>query len=120
MRAMLLSNYADIHSPPLQMTECADPVPALGEVLVRVRCCGICRTDLHAIPSLDYDKTIFYERNIRSVTANTREDGRNLLVEAAAAKVRAHITCYPLAEANAALQDLEDDRINGTGVLFVS
>lgn len=333
MRAMLLSNYADIHSSPLQMTECPDPVPALGELLVRVRCCGICRTDLHviegelpqarrpvvpghqvvgvvesrgpgchrlkigqrvgvawlretcgickfcraerenlceaarftgyhadggyaslalvredfayeipdslddaqaapllcagiigyralersnlprrgrlalygfgssahivlqiaqyrgcevfvvtrggghrqlardmgaawvgesaadmpvkvdsaiifapagelvppalesldkggtlalagiymtAIPSLDYDKTIFYERNIRSVTANTREDGRNLLVEAAAAKVRAHITCYPLAEANAALQDLKDDSINGTGVLFVS
>jgi propanol-preferring alcohol dehydrogenase len=72
-----------------------------------------------AIPSLDYDKTMFYERNIRSVTANTREDGRNLLVEAAAAKVRAHVICYPLAEANAALQDLKDDRINGTGMLIV-
>ena len=333
MRAMRLSNYADIHTSPLQMTECPDPVPAFGEVLVRVRCCGICRTDLHviegelppakrpvipghqvvgvveslglgchrlkigqrvgvawlratcgvckfcragrenlceatrftgyhadggyaalavvredfayeipdafddaqaapllcagiigyralersnlphngrlalygfgssahivlqiaqyrgcevfvvtrgnrhrqlardmgatwvgesaaempvkvdsaiifapagelvppaleslekggtlalagiymtAIPSLDYEKTVFYERNIRSVTANTREDGRNLLVEAAAAKVRAHVTCYPLAEANAALQDLKDDRINGTGMLIVS
>jgi propanol-preferring alcohol dehydrogenase len=72
-----------------------------------------------AIPSLDYAKTIFYERNIRSVTANTREDGRNLFAEAAAAHVQPHVTCYPLAEANAALQDLKDDRINGTGVLMV-
>ena len=72
------------------------------------------------IPSLDYDKAVFYERNIRSVTANTREDGRNLFAEAAAAKVQPHVTCYSLAEANVALQNLKDDRINGSGVLIVS
>jgi propanol-preferring alcohol dehydrogenase len=75
---------------------------------------------MSAIPAIDYGNTLFYERNIRSVTANTREDGRNLLAEAAAAKVRPHVTCYPLAAANAALQDLKQDRINGTGVLTVS
>lgn len=72
------------------------------------------------IPSLDYDKAVCYERNIRSVTANTREDGRNLFAEAAAAKVQPHVTCYSLAEANVALQNLKDDRINGSGVLIVS
>lgn len=71
-----------------------------------------------AIPAIDYGKCIFYERNIRSVTANTRQDGRKLFAEAAAANVRPHVTRYPLAEANAALQDLKDDRINGTGVLM--
>jgi alcohol dehydrogenase, propanol-preferring len=72
-----------------------------------------------AIPSLDYGKTIFHERNLRSVTANTREDGRKLLAEAVAAKVQPRVTRYSLADANAALQDLKDDRINGTGVLMV-
>jgi len=71
------------------------------------------------IPEMDYDKYVFYERNIHSVTANTREDGRELLVEAARIPIRPHTTTYPLAEANRALQDLKADRINGTGVLVM-
>lgn len=72
------------------------------------------------IPTLDYEKHVFYERNIHSVTANTREDGRNLLAEASAAKIHPHVTTFPLAEANRALQLLKADQINGTGVLVVS
>lgn len=72
------------------------------------------------IPALDYERHVFYERNIHSVTANTREDGRNLFAEAAAAKVHARTTCFPLTEANAALRNLKEDRLNGTGVLLVS
>lgn len=75
---------------------------------------------LSQIPPLDYEKHLFYERNIRSVTANTRSDGQNLLAEAVAAKIRAHITTFPLEQANVALRNLKDDRINGTGVLLVS
>jgi propanol-preferring alcohol dehydrogenase len=71
------------------------------------------------IPQLDYEKHLFYERNVHSVTANTREDGRNLLAEAAAAKMRPHVTEFSLSEANRALQLLKDDQINGTGVLMV-
>jgi propanol-preferring alcohol dehydrogenase len=71
------------------------------------------------IPALDYEQHLFYERNVHSVTANTRADGRDLLTEAAAIPIRPHVTCYPLAEANRALQDLNADRINGTGVLTV-
>jgi len=77
---------------------------------------GIYMTD---IPQLDYEKHVFYERDIHSVTANTREDGRGLLAEAAEVPVRPHVTTYPLDEANRALQDLKADRINGTGVLVV-
>lgn len=69
------------------------------------------------IPTLDYEKHVFYERDIHSVTANTRADGRELLAEAARIPIRPHVTTYPLAEANRALQDLKADRINGTGVL---
>ena len=32
---------------PLEMRELPDPRPANGEVLLRVRACGVCRTDLH-------------------------------------------------------------------------
>ena len=77
---------------------------------------GIYMTD---IPQLDYEKHVFYERDIHSVTANTREDGRGLLAEAAEVPIRPHVTTYPIEEANRALQDLKADRINGTGVLVV-
>ncbi len=71
------------------------------------------------IPEMDYEECVFYERDICSVTANTRADGRELLAEAAEVPIRPHTTTYPLAEANRALQDLKADRINGTGVLVV-
>lgn len=71
------------------------------------------------VPQMDYDKYLFHERDCRSVTANTRQDGRDLLAEAAAIPVRPHTTTYPLDQANRALGDLKADRINGTGVLVV-
>jgi propanol-preferring alcohol dehydrogenase len=33
----------------LEPADLADPVPAAGEVLVRVSACGVCRTDLHVV-----------------------------------------------------------------------
>lgn len=71
------------------------------------------------VPQMDYGQCLFFERDLRSVTANTRQDGRELLEEAARIPIRPHTTTYPLADANSALQDLKADRINGTGVLVV-
>jgi len=71
------------------------------------------------IPAMDYEQCVFYERDIHSVTANTRADGRELLAEAARIPVRPQTTTYPLHEANRALQDLKADRVNGSGVLVV-
>jgi propanol-preferring alcohol dehydrogenase len=71
------------------------------------------------IPAMDYERCVFYERDIHSVTSNTRQDGRELLAESAEIPVRPHTTVYPLAEANRALQDLKADRIEGTGVLVL-
>lgn len=71
------------------------------------------------IPQIDYDRHLFQERDIHPVTANTRQDGRRLLAEAAGSQVRPHTRTYRLAEANLALQDLKADRIDGTGVLIV-
>lgn len=69
------------------------------------------------IPAMDYDQCLFRERDLRTVTANTREDGRELLAEAARAGVAPETTEYPLEEANRALQDLKAGRVSGTAVL---
>lgn len=72
-----------------------------------------------AIPSLDYQASLFYERDLRSVTSNTRDDGRALLREAADSALAPRITVYRLDQANQALVDLKNDRIAGTGVLIM-
>ena len=72
---------------------------------------------LSPIPALDYERELFYERDLRSVTANTRADGEAMLAEAAAVRLRPRVTEFPLAEANRVLQLLREDRLNGTAVL---
>ena len=57
------------------------------------------------------------ERTLQSVTANTREDGRELLELAAAIPIEGRTTAYPLEAANEALIDLKQDRVRGTAVL---
>jgi len=49
MRAMVLRASAPIESHPLELVEVPRPVPAPGEILVRVSACAVCRTDLHLI-----------------------------------------------------------------------
>jgi len=49
MKAMLLRDIAPIESAPLELVEMPRPEPGPGEALVRVRCCAVCRTDLHVI-----------------------------------------------------------------------
>jgi propanol-preferring alcohol dehydrogenase len=49
MRAVRFSENAPIEKAALRLEEVPDPRPAAGEILVRVRCCAICRTDLHVI-----------------------------------------------------------------------
>ena len=47
MIAMQLLTPAPIESAPLRAAELPMPEPAAGELLVRVRVCGVCHTDLH-------------------------------------------------------------------------
>jgi propanol-preferring alcohol dehydrogenase len=71
------------------------------------------------VPAMSYDACLFREKNVRSVTANTRADGEALLREAAAIPIRPEVTTFPLEDANRALAMLKADRIQGTGVLVV-
>ena len=77
-------------------------------------CAGIHMTP---IPEIDYGRDLFGERVLRSVTANTREDGLGLLREAAEIPVRPRTQLFPLAEANRALELLKQGRISGAAVL---
>lgn len=49
MRACLLDHPGSIDSKPLRLADVPPPEPGPGEVLVRVKACGICRTDLHVV-----------------------------------------------------------------------
>jgi propanol-preferring alcohol dehydrogenase len=69
------------------------------------------------IPTLDYNRHLYGERDIHPVTANTRTDATELLAESAAARVRAHTVIYPLSQANRALRDMKSGQLDGTGVL---
>ncbi|MGA2034266.1 MAG: zinc-dependent alcohol dehydrogenase family protein [Thermoguttaceae bacterium] len=93
-------------------------VPPALEKLDRGGTLALAGIYMTPIPEMDYQRCVFFERDIRSVTSNTRADGRELLAEAAEIPIRPRTTLYPLSEANRALQDLKADRINGTGVLM--
>jgi len=75
---------------------------------------GIHLTD---IPPLNYQQHLFRERTLRSVTANTRDDGREFLELAGRHHLTVTTTPYPLARADVALADLAADRVTGAAVL---
>ena len=95
-------------------------VPPLMSALERGGTLSIAGIHLTDIPTLQYEQHLFYDKQIRSVAANTREDGRRLLAEAVHAGVKPQVTTYPLSDANRALQDMKHSRIGGTGVLVIS
>jgi alcohol dehydrogenase, propanol-preferring len=71
------------------------------------------------LPAMAYEPHLFWEKTLRSVTANTRADGEALLAEAAAIPIRPRVQRYVLTDANRALQDLAADRVEGTAVLLI-
>ena len=79
-------------------------------------CAGI---HMSPIPSIDYDHELFGERTLRSVTANTKQDGIDLLREAAEIPIRPHTQRFKLEEANEAIKALKAGTIRGAGVLKI-
>jgi propanol-preferring alcohol dehydrogenase len=75
---------------------------------------------MSAIPALDYSRHLFYERDVRSVTSNTRQDGDDFLREAARIPIRPEVMHYAFVDVNRALQDLKADRISGTGLVQIA
>jgi len=72
---------------------------------------------LSDIPAMVYESELFHERQLRSVTANTRADGEEFLRLAARFGIAATTSSYPMAEADRALADLRHGRFSGAAVL---
>jgi propanol-preferring alcohol dehydrogenase len=72
---------------------------------------------LSDIPPIRYDAELFHERRLRSVTANTRQDGEEFLRLAARFGIKATTVAYPMAEAPRAMADLLHGRFGGAAVL---
>lgn len=75
---------------------------------------------LSSIPTLDYEKHLFYEKELRSVTANTRRDGEEFMKVAGEIPIRSHTVPMELGDANRALRMLKHDELKGAAVLRVS
>jgi propanol-preferring alcohol dehydrogenase len=95
-----------------------DLVPVALAALDRGGTLAIAGIHLSDVPPLTYERHLFYERQVRSVTANTRRDGEEFLSLAARLGIAVHTTPYPLAAADRALADLAADRVTGAAVLL--
>ncbi|MBF4992575.1 zinc-dependent alcohol dehydrogenase family protein [Arthrobacter gandavensis] len=92
-------------------------VPAALRALDRGGTLAVAGIYLSPIPSLDYAADLFQERQLRSVTANTRRDGQEFLYAAAGIPLRPTVIPYPFFQADRALADLAADRVTGAAVL---
>jgi propanol-preferring alcohol dehydrogenase len=92
-------------------------VPPALRALRRGGTLAVAGIHFSTIQPLTYEPHLFHEKRLTSVEANTRRDGEELLAEAARLSVRPRRRLFPLAEAQRALMLLNNDGIDGTGVL---
>lgn len=96
-----------------------DLVPVALDALDRGGTLAVAGIHLTDIPELNYERHLFYERTLRSVTANTRNDGRTFLSIATLHPLEVTTTPYPFDQADQALADLAADRVTGAAVLHI-
>ena len=117
-------SVGDAHDAPPELLDGAilfapagDLVPTALRALDRGGTLAVAGIWLSDIPVLSYQDTLFQERKLRSVTANTRADGETFLRLAERLGVRATTVSYPMSEAPRALADLKNGRFSGAAVL---
>jgi propanol-preferring alcohol dehydrogenase len=94
-----------------------DLVPVAMRALDRGGVLSIAGIHLSDVPTLNYERELFYEKELRSVTSNTRHNGREFLALALRYHVRATTHVYPMSQAQQALQDLKAGLFDGAAVL---
>jgi propanol-preferring alcohol dehydrogenase len=94
-----------------------DLVPVAMRALDRGGVLAVAGIHLTDTPPLNYERELFYEKELRSVTSNTRRDGREFLALALRYRVRATTHVYPMSQAQQALQDLKAGLFDGAAVL---
>ena len=93
-------------------------VPVALAALDRGGTLAVAGIHLSEVPPLDYQRHLFCERQVRSVTANTRADGEEFLALAGRLGLKVTTQPYPLDEADRALADLAAGRVTGAAVLL--
>lgn len=94
-----------------------DLVPPAMEALDAGGTLAIAGIHLTDVPALNYQRHLFRERQIRSVTSNTRAQAREFLTLAQEHRLRVSTHRYPLDHADYALRDLALGRFDGAAVL---
>jgi alcohol dehydrogenase, propanol-preferring len=92
-------------------------VPVALRALDRGGTLAIAGIWLSDIPAINYADELFQERQVRSVTANTRRDGEEFLALASRLGIKPTTAAYPMAAAPDALADLAHGRFSGAAVL---
>src|ERR1019366_3675149 len=118
------TSVGDTNDPPPELLDGAilfapvgDIVPVALASLDRGGALAVAGIYLTDIPALNYERHLFQERTLRSVTANTRQDGQDFLEIALMIGIRTTVHPYPFSQASQALSDLANDRITGAAVL---
>jgi propanol-preferring alcohol dehydrogenase len=118
------TSVGDTNDPPPELLDGAilfapvgDIVPVALASLDRGGALAVAGIYLTDIPALNYERHLFQERTLRSVTANTRQDGQDFLEIALRIRIRTTVHPYPFSQASQALSDLANDRITGAAVL---
>lgn len=124
-RALGASSVGDTYDPPPEPLDAAIIFAPAGEIVpVALRAldrggvlalAGIHLTD---VPPLVYERELFFEKQVRSVTANTRADGEEFLRLAAAMRIEPTVHRHRLSSAKAVLEDLARDAYTGAAVLI--
>jgi propanol-preferring alcohol dehydrogenase len=94
-------------------------VPVALEALDGGGTLAIAGIHLSDVPQLNYQQHLFRERQVCSVTANTRSDGREFLDFAERHRLQVTTTPYAFGAADQALADLAGDRVRGAAVLHM-
>jgi len=113
----------EIEKPPAELDRAITFAPS-GDVVVAalgsLRKGGVVAINaihLDRIPEFDYDRLLWGERQLRSVTNMTRQDARDFLALAAEINLRPKVTVFPLDQINQALLAVKNDSIDGAAVV---
>ncbi len=113
----------DTDKPPVKLDRAITFAPS-GDVVISalasLRKGGVVAVNaihLDRVPEFDYDRLLWGERQIRSVTNMTRSDARDYLKLAANLNLQPRVTVFPLDNVNEALAQLKNDAIEGAVVI---
>jgi propanol-preferring alcohol dehydrogenase len=119
-----VSSASDPAEPPGKPLDAALLFAPSGDLIPRIMAAldrggTLAVAGVHVTPpgGLDYQRDLFFEKTLTTVTANTRKDGEDFLELAGEIGLKVSIQPYGMDEADKALRDLSEGRVKGAAVL---